>query len=246
MNNPFKDLEMAAKEAAQAAAPAYVVEQQEADQKTYEWFKSRIGFFNASEMCDLMKQGRGKGELWGATAMGIVEKVIIERSLTDEGMELYIQEMMYKEFRSTSWGNKYEPEARASVSAALGVEITEVGSHIHPDIPYFRGSADGLTVPAAIPGEYKCPYNPMKHQANLRLMRDGLTEKHEYYAQIQSHMMIHDADKCYFASYDPRRTKADQLALITVPRDEVYIAALRARLEEAEAMVQEYLLTEKK
>lgn len=74
-------------------------------------------------------------------------------------------------------------------------------------------------------------------------MRDGLTEKHEYYAQIQSHIMIHDADKCYFASYDPRRTKADQLALITVPRDEVYIAALRARLEEAEAMVQEYLLT---
>lgn len=244
MSNPFKDLEMAAKEAAQAAAPAHIIEQQEADQKTYEWFKSRMGFFNASEMCDLMKQGRGKGGLWGATAMGIVEKVIIERSLTPEGMELYIQEMMYKEFRSTSWGNKYEPEARGAVSAALGVEIIEVGSHIHPDIPYFRGSADGLTA-RGIPVEIKCPYNVLKHQANLRLLKSGITEKHEYYAQIQSHMMIHSADKCYFASYDPRRTKADQLALITVPRDEVYIAALRARLEEAEAMVQEYLLTEK-
>lgn len=240
MTNPFKDLEMAAKEAAQAAAPAYVIEQNEAAQKTYEWFKSRMGFFNASEMCDLMKQGRGKGELWGATAMGIIEKVIIERSLTDEGMELYIQEMMYKEFRATSWGNKYEAEVRA----ALDMGIAEVGSHIHPDIPYFRGSADGLTI-YGTPVEIKCPYNVLKHQANLRLMRDGLTEKHEYYAQIQSHMMIHSADKCYFASYDPRRTKADQLALITVSRDEVYIAALRARLEEAEAMVNEYLLTEK-
>lgn len=245
MTNPFIDLEMAAKEAAQAAAPAHIVEQQEADQKTYEWFKSRMGFFNASEMCDLMKQGRGKGELWGTKAMDIVEKVIIERSLTDEGMELYIQEMMYKEFRPTSWGNKYEPEARAAVSASIGQTIYEVCSHIHPDIPYFRGSADGLTIDG-IPVEIKCPYNVLKHQANLRLMRDGLTEKHEYYAQIQSHMMIHDADKCYFASYDPRRTKADQLALITVPRDEVYIAALRSRLEEAEAMVNEFLLTEKK
>lgn len=244
MSNPFKDLEMAAKEAAQAAAPAHVIEQQEADQKTYEWFRSRMGFFNASEMCDLMKQGRGKGELWGATAMGIVEKVIIERSLTPEGMELYIQEMMYKEFRATSWGNKYEPEARAAVSAALGVEITEVGSHIHPDIPYFRGSADGLTA-TGIPVEIKCPYNVLKHQANLRLMRDGITEKHEYYAQIQSHMMIHDAPMCIFASYDPRRKAPDNLAWFEVPRDEAFIARLRAKLEEGEAMVQEYLLTEK-
>lgn len=241
----FADMESAAAAAARAAAPSYVIEQQEADQKTRDWFISRMGFFNASDMPNLMKQGRGKGELWGATAMGVIEKVIVERSMTDEGVELYVSELMAKEFRPTNWGNKYEPEARAAVSAALGVEIIEVGSNIHPDIPYFRGSADGLTVPAAIPGEYKCPYDPMKHQSNLRLMRDGLTEKHEYYAQIQSHMMIHSADKCYFASYDPRRTKTDQLALIEVPRDEVYIAALRARLEEAEAMVNEYLLTEK-
>lgn len=240
MNNPFKDLEMAAKEAAQAAAPAYVIEQQEADQKTYEWFKSRMGFFNASEMCDLMKQGRGKGELWGATAMGIIEKVIIERSLTDEGMELYIQEMMYKEFRQTSWGNKYEAEARV----ALDMGIIEVGSHIHPDIPYFRGSADGLTA-TGIPVEIKCPYNVLKHQANLRLLKSGITKKHEYYAQIQSHMMIRSAPMCIFASYDPRRKSPDNLAWFEVERDEVYIAALRARLEEAEAMVNEYLLTEK-
>lgn len=242
--NIFDDIIRNAAAAAKAATPAYIEEQQEADQKSRDWFMSRMGFFNASDMPSLMKQGRGKGELWGATAMGVIEKVIVERSMTPEGAALYVEELMAKEFRATRWGNKYEPEARAAVSAALGEEIIEVGSNTHPDIPYFRGSSDGKA--DRIPVEIKCPYDPMKHQANLRLMRDGLTEKHEYYAQIQSHMMIHGADKCYFASYDPRRAGADKLALITVPRDEVYIDALVARLEEAQEMVEDFLLTAQK
>ena len=74
-------------------------------------------------------------------------------------------------------------------------------------------------------------------------MRTGIDLKHEYYAQIQSHMMIHGSDKCYFVSYDPRRAEPDNLAVIEVERDEVFIAAIRERLEAAEELTKDYLLT---
>jgi hypothetical protein len=74
-------------------------------------------------------------------------------------------------------------------------------------------------------------------------VRTGIDLKHEYYAQIQAHMMIHVAAKCYFASYDPRRRVPDNLAVIEVERDEVFIAAIKERLEAAEDLTKDYLLT---
>lgn len=239
--NIFDDIIQSARAAVDAATPEHVQREQEQEQRTKEWFEARLGFFNASDLPRLMTKGRSKNEVWGATAKAVIDKVIVEQSMTPEGREMYVRELMGKEYRSTRWGNEYEAAARALVSEALGEEIREIGSIIHPEIPYFRGSADGITV-SGIPVEIKCPYDPLKHQANLYLVKTGIDLNHEYYAQIQSHMMIHGADKCYFASYDPRRAEPDNLALIEVPRDEVYIAAIKERLQEAFYLTKDFLL----
>ena len=241
----FEDIIQKANAAIEAATPEHVQREQEQEQKTKAWFEARLGFFNASDLPKLMTKGRGKDEVWGATARGVIDKVIVERSMTPEGREMYVAELMAEEFRQTRWGNKHESAARQLLSEAIGEEIEEVGSEIHSEIPYFRGSADGVTT-SGIPVEIKCPYDPLKHQANLNLVKSGIDLKHEYYAQIQAHMMIHGADKCYFASYDPRRGEPDNLAVIEVERDEVFIAAIKERLEAAEGIVQDYLLTAKK
>jgi hypothetical protein len=238
----FEDIIQKANAAIEAATPEHIQREQEIEQKTKAWFEARLGFFNASDLPKLMTKGRGKDEVWGATARAVIDKVIVERSMTPEGREMYVAELMVKEFRQTRWGNEYELAARQLLSEAIGEEIYEVGSIIHSEIPYFRGSADGVTA-SGIPVEIKCPYDPLKHQANLNLVHTGIDLKHEYYAQIQAHMMIHVAAKCYFASYDPRRRVPDNLAVIEVDRDEVFIAAIKERLEAAEDLIKDYLLT---
>jgi hypothetical protein len=238
----FEDIIQKANAAIEAATPEHIQREQEIEQKTKAWFEARLGFFNASDLPKLMTKGRGKDEVWGATARAVIDKVIVERSMTPEGREMYVAELMAKEFRQTRWGNEHESAAREFLSEAIGEEIHEVGSIIHPGIPYFRGSADGVTA-SGFPVEIKCPYDPLKHQANLNLVRTGIDLKHEYYAQIQAHMMIHVAAKCYFASYDPRRRVPDNLAVIEVERDEVFVAAIKERLEAAEDLIKEYLLT---
>jgi len=125
--------------------PEHIQREREEEQKTKAWFEARIGFFNASDLPKLMTKGRGKDEVWGATARTVIDKVIVERSMTPEGREMYVGELMAKEFRQTHWGNEHESAARQLLSEMIGEEIYEVGSIIHPEIPYFRGSADGVT-----------------------------------------------------------------------------------------------------
>ena len=224
----FNDVIAAASDAVAMAPVAIEYEQQ---QQTRDWFKSRLGKFSASKVDDLMTGGRGSD--WGKTALAVVQKVYIERTLSEEGVELYIDEMMYKEFRSCEWGNKYEPFARAELAKIIG-DIELVGSIVHPDMPFFSGSADGRC--NGVPVELKCPYNILVHDANLEM--DVIDEKNTYYGQIQSHMMIAGTSTCVFASFDPRRVAPANFKYWVVDRDEVYIAKLTDRLIAAEEMVQ--------
>ena len=239
--NWLQEIEQAAVQAAKATAPAVDFDTTaDEQQRTREWFLSRLGMFTNSKMDDLMKQGRGKDQLWGLTALSVIEKVIVERSMTPEGVQMYIDEMMYKEFRETSWGNKYEAAAREEFSNRTGLEVKQVGFIQSKELPFFGGSADGEV--GVNPLEIKCPYNPLVHQKNLELLKTDIPKNHTYYAQIQAHLMQRpDADKCYFVSYDPRRIAPHDMAIIEVERDSVYVNALRDRLVEAEAMVVERL-----
>lgn len=56
------------------------------EQRTKEWKIQRLGYFTGSRIADLMVSGRGKGELFGKTAMSYIYSVASERNLRDAVM----------------------------------------------------------------------------------------------------------------------------------------------------------------
>jgi len=218
------------------------IQTNEAEQKSREWFRARIGRFTASGMPDLMTSGRGK-ERFGKTAINYVLKIATERDMTTEGLEMYLDEQIKKDFRQTLWGNTYEADARIEAGKLLRCEIQEVTFAKCPDSligDFFGGSADGVT-DTGIPAEIKCPYDPIRHEQNLQLKLIGIDAKHDYYAQMQAHMINFNADKCYFVSYDPRRSEARRVCVIEVKRDQDYINEMAERLKLANIAVEAYL-----
>lgn len=218
------------------------IQTNEAEQKSREWFRARVGKFTASGMPDLMTSGRGK-ERFGKTAINYVLKIAAERDMTPEGLETYLDEQVKKEFRQTMWGNTYEADARIEAGKLIRCEIQEVTFAKCPDSligDFFGGSADGVTE-TGIPVEIKCPYDPIRHEQNLQLKLIGIDVKHDYYPQMQAHMINFNADKCYFVSYDPRRSEARRVCVIEVNRDQDYINEMAERLKLANIAVESYL-----
>jgi hypothetical protein len=233
-NNPFSDL--AQFEAINFDVDLKDVAKEEMKQKTIEWFLARWDKFTGSRIPDLMKQGRGKGEEFGETAKGIIMELAAYHQMTDEGREMYAVEQMYKEFRQTAWGNRYEPEARLKYNP----ETTETGFTVHPTIPYFGGSFDGRVEGGII--EIKCPYDPVKHMKNRKLKQSGgIDSKYEYYGQIQANIEVAGVQWCDFISYDPRCKPEYQLVVIRVERDETYIAVMLERIHEAKRKLDKFL-----
>lgn len=267
--NPFADLDQfdAIQNPEQTPREA---EHEELKQRTIEWYLERWDKFTGSNIPDLMKSGRGKGEEWGETAKGVILQIAAYQSMTDEGREMYSIEQMYKDFPQTRWGNKYEPEARAEYARATGYIVKECGFRVHPQIPYFGGSFDGEVVGYQRDGagneladtldepmnahgvnssmgvngiiEIKCPADPIKHLKNRDLsLSGGITVKHEYYGQIQGNIEVAGVNWCDFVSYDPRCKEEYRLVIIRVMRDQIYIYAVLARVREGKRILDGYM-----
>lgn len=237
IENPFAEFEQTvAANIPEAEGPTAEAEMQ---QRTIEWFLHRWDKFTGSKMPDLMKQGRGKDDLWGETAKNVIFELASYATMTPEGREQYAIEQMYKDFRQTKWGNEYEPEARVAYAEATKTSVFETGFTTHPTIPYLGGSFDGQTLGGII--EIKCPYDPVKHLKNANLKLKGIDSKHEYYGQMQCNIEVAGVEWCDFVSYDPRQQGAHKLVVIRVDRDPIYIAAMLERVHEAKNMLDLYL-----
>lgn len=210
----------------------------EVAQNTVKWFLHRWDKFTGSEIPDLMKQGRGKDNMWGETAKGVILKKVAYARMTDEGREQQAEIEMRKDFAQTRWGHTYEPEARKVYSRVTGLTVNEIGFMTNPKMPFNGGSFDGDVVDdndnriGII--EIKCPYDPVKHDKNSSLSIDGLDEKHEYYGQIQNNINVAGVDWCDFISYDPRRKDEFKMVVIRVERDPFYIESIVDRITKAE------------
>lgn len=249
VSNPFSDL---AQFEAITLDSEKVSDTEQMKQRSVEWFLHRWDKFTGSRIPDLMKQGRGKGELWGETARGIILEIASYMTMTDEGREAYAIEQMYKEFRPTAWGNKYEPEARAKYAERTGYIVNEVGFKVHDSIPYLGGSFDGeIAIHQGASKDFyelqgiieiKCPYDPIKHCKNRDLSQgEGITIKHEYYGQIQNNIEVAGVQWCDFVSYDPRCKPEYQLVIIRVMRDQIYIDAMLDRVHKAKRILDGYM-----
>ena len=208
------------------------------------WFHMRMGKFTGSKIPNLMKRGRSKADVFGETAKSVIRQVYIERDLTPEGAELYVDEMFNKRFRQTEWGNKYESYAIAAYEEATGNTVDPCAFKTHPILDHIGGSFDGDVVGKKKIIEVKCPYDVLKHDANVQLSKGdyetGVPKTHEYYGQIQCNIFVGDAESCDFISYDPRR-KHDGLVIINVPRDNDYIEEMLDRINFSEELIVKYL-----
>lgn len=207
------------------------------------WFKKRLGKFTGSKYPSLMKKGRGKEE-WGQMAKNVILQVFIERDLSDVGIQLYVDELFAKNFRATDWGNKYESHAIEKYCTITENKVEPTTFQLHETFTNMGGSFDGRILEQNGIIEVKCPYDVLRHHENyeLSIANEGISEKHDYYGQIQGNMFIGDADFCDFVSFDPRRSLLNtQVAIIRVSRDDDYITRLISRVAIAELAV-EYMM----
>jgi hypothetical protein len=205
-------------------------------QKSPEWFAAKVGKVGASEISDVLSRDRsGKGE--GAMRRNLKAKVVCEiltglpqgSGFQSKGMEDGIEN---------------EPFACSAYEVSKEVMVDKVGFVLHPTIPRFGASPDGLVLgadgkPAGVL-EIKCGY-PTTHIAWLRA---GVVPT-EHQPQMLAEMSCTELPWTDFVSYCPALPTNLQLFVVRFLRDEARIKEMEAQIRvffsEVDEMVAELL-----
>lgn len=184
------------------------------EQRTPEWFASRLGKVTASrirEVVALTKNG------YGASRDNYMAELIVER-LTKQRSEGFINAAM-------QWGIDNEAAARAAYEFYRDVEVIECGSIDHPTIPMSSASPDGLVLADGMV-EIKCP-NTATHITTL--LFEVIPAK--YIDQMQWQMACADRSWNDFVSYDPRLPEHLRFFCKRLERDDKRIAFLEQEVK---------------
>lgn len=215
------------------------------EQRSFEWFSSRLGYFTGSEVGKLMVTSRKRGEIFGETAKSYIMKKLAERHLIDE---VRLDEEVFNEYqyinsvssKSMQFGTYNEPVARKLIMKELGTTFEEVGSIPHPEIPWFSSSPDGVTPDRTMCLEIKCPNIDtfIEYKCHVRDGEQLKTENSIYYWQAQSHMAVTGAQVCVFVVFNPFMKKP--LHHFIVERNEDDIKTLIDRIDSANLLITDY------
>lgn len=187
----------------------------ELEQRSLDWFRSRLGVITGSKVGCLMGKGRSDDQEFSQTAMKYIYQLASERSfsktiLNNDDMFLYYIDSVTSSSKAMRFGIEQEDEARRLYSMITRQEVSETGLVHHPKIPYFASSPDGVILDSEsgrIAGcmEIKCPSLTM-FASYVNNVHDGKTLKKinpEYFYQTQSHIMCTEAPWCDFVVYCP-------------------------------------------
>lgn len=217
------------------------------NQRSLEWFRTRLGNITGSRCGDLMKTGRKKEETFGDTAKSYIMQLAAERMLNPivvNDDELFAE---YIEFTSVTskamrFGTEQESNARSLFASMAHVKIIEPSSCRHDTLPYFAASPDGIILdyygdPLACL-EIKCP----KMDTFVKYLDiNGATTLKDinptYYWQTQAEMMCTSTRQCYFVVYSPWLTHPLHVALIELNDEDA--AALSNRIILANQLIEE-------
>lgn len=180
----------------------------QAEQRTEEWFKARLGLATASRFSDIMAKTRSG---YAASRANYMSELAIER-LTGVPAESYQNGAM-------QWGTDNEPVAKLNYELATENPVEETGFWKH-DTLMAGASPDGFVGDDGLV-EIKCP-NSATHIQTLK----SKTIPRQYIAQVQGQMWITERKWCDFVSYDPRLPVNAQMTIIRIQRDDEYIAEL--------------------
>lgn len=184
------------------------------EQRSLEWFRSRVGNITGSKVAEIMKSGRKKDELWSDTAKSYLYQIAGERLFNpaflndDDVFQDYIDQTSFTT-KAMQWGSEQENDAKSlymTMNFPEG-EIVELSSCQHDTIPHFAASPDG-----AIYGrdgkdiriiEVKCP-NINTYMKYRSLIHDAASLKEtepKYYWQMMAEMSCTGAKSGIFITY---------------------------------------------
>ena len=200
------------------------------EQGTEAWHVARAGVITASnfKLCTTtLKSGKNKGEVSKAAreyAFRIAVELISGQPLDDNFYETYAMRR----------GRELEEEARLKHEEKKGILVDQSGI-ILTDDRKFGASVDGF-IDLDGCSEYKCFIGP---SSLMPILLDGNLEDIE--AQMQGQMWVTDRKYCDFVLYCPALKPIDKdLTIITVQRDDDYIAEMEEGLIEFDKLVNEY------
>ena len=190
------------------------------EQRSLEWFRSRVGNITGSKVAEIMKSGRKKDELWSDSAKSYLYQIAGERLfnpdfLNDDGVfQDYIDQTSFTT-KAMQWGSDQEEAAKSlwmTINFPDG-EIADLSSCQHDTIPHFAASPDG-----AIYGrdkddiriiEVKCP-NINTYMKYRSLIHDAASLKDtepKYYWQMMAEMSCTGTKSGIFIAYCPWLSK---------------------------------------
>ena len=182
-------------------------------QQTEEWYSARLAKVTASRVSDILAKTKSGP---AASRQNYMAQLIVER-LTGNRVEGFESDAMV-------WGRETEPQARAAYEFLTDASVTEEGFVIHPAIPDFGASPDGLVGGDGLL-EIKCP-NTAQH---LDVLLSG-TIPAKYVTQMQAQMACTGRAWCDFVSFDPRMPGEMQLFVQRVARDDAFIAEMESEI----------------
>ena len=182
-------------------------------QQTEEWYSARLAKVTASRVSDILAKTKSGP---AASRQNYMAQLIVER-LTGNRVEGFESDAMV-------WGRETEPQARAAYEFLTDASVAEEGFVIHPAIPDFGASPDGLVGGDGLL-EIKCP-NTAQH---LDVLLSG-TIPAKYVTQMQAQMACTGRAWCDFVSFDPRMPGEMQLFVQRVARDDAFIAEMESEI----------------
>jgi len=185
------------------------------EQRTDEWFESRLGKVTASRIADVVARTRTG---YAASRANYMAQLVCER-LTGKQAESFSNAAM-------EWGVEQEGPARDAYSAKVGELVTEVGFISHPTIPMAGASPDGLVGTNGCV-EIKCPSTA----THIEYLFDREPPQ-KYFYQMQWQMACTNTEWCDWVSYDPRLPAELQLLVVRIPRDTDCITILEKEVSE--------------
>lgn len=175
------------------------------EQRSTEWFAARLGCVTASRVKDVMASGRGGAP--SATRKNYMMELLCERLTGQQGgADLSRNPAVQR-------GVELEPFACMAYEADKGVIVAETGLVMHPSIPRFGASPDGLVGEHGVL-EIKCP-NTATHIATMQ------SERHDpqYEWQMLAQMACTGRAWADFVSYDDRLPEPLQYVCHRFERD---------------------------
>lgn len=175
------------------------------EQRSAEWFAARLGCVTASRVKDVMASGRGGAP--SATRKNYMMELLCERLTGQQsGPDLSSKPAVHR-------GVELEPFACMAYEAEKGLMVVETGLVMHPTIPGFGASPDGLVGDDGVL-EIKCP-NTATHIATMQ------SERHDpqYEWQMLAQMACTGRAWADFVSYDDRLPEPLQYVCHRFERD---------------------------